>query len=98
MSSLVLTAFDRRLVNWFWAISTDPRAVATPCSEHGRCRSRTRMVMLMLIACRFPNTDMIADPLTKHFCENGDTFNGWIGQDVHFLFPQSRTEVIVAGF
>ncbi|KAK5062718.1 hypothetical protein LTR84_004792 [Exophiala bonariae] len=34
----------------------------------------------------FPNTDMIADPLTKHFCENGDTFNGWIGQDVHFLF------------
>ena len=29
---------------------------------------------------------MIADPETKHFCENGDTFNGWIGQDVHFLF------------
>lgn len=29
---------------------------------------------------------MIADPRTKHFCENGDTFNGWIGQDVHFLF------------
>lgn len=29
---------------------------------------------------------MIADPKTKHFCENGDTFNGWIGQDVHFLF------------
>lgn len=29
---------------------------------------------------------MIADPRTKKFCENGDTFNGWIGQDVHFLF------------
>lgn len=35
---------------------------------------------------RFPNTDMIADPRTKEFCENGDTFNGWIGPDVHFLF------------
>ncbi|KAK0629410.1 hypothetical protein B0T17DRAFT_589201 [Bombardia bombarda] len=34
----------------------------------------------------FPNTDMILDPLTKEFCENGDTFNGWIGPDVHFLF------------
>ncbi|GAD99593.1 MAK1-like monooxygenase, putative [Paecilomyces variotii No. 5] len=34
----------------------------------------------------FPNTDMIKDPRTKHFCENGDTFNGWIGPDVHFLF------------
>ena len=29
---------------------------------------------------------MIADPRTKQFCENGDTFNGWIGPDVHFLF------------
>lgn len=28
---------------------------------------------------------MIADPMTKHLCENGDTFNGWIGPDVHFL-------------
>lgn len=28
---------------------------------------------------------MLADPLTKHLCENGDTFNGWIGPDVHFL-------------
>lgn len=27
----------------------------------------------------FSNKDMIADPETKHFCENGDTFNGWIG-------------------
>ncbi|KAL1861104.1 hypothetical protein Plec18167_002806 [Paecilomyces lecythidis] len=34
----------------------------------------------------FPNTDMIKDPRTRHFCENGDTFNGWIGPDVHFLF------------
>jgi 2-polyprenyl-6-methoxyphenol hydroxylase-like FAD-dependent oxidoreductase len=34
----------------------------------------------------FPNTDMLADPRTAHFCNNGDTFQGWIGQDVHFLF------------
>ena len=34
----------------------------------------------------FPNTDMIADPRTREFCVNGDTFNGWIGPDVHFLF------------
>ncbi|KAJ5102969.1 hypothetical protein N7532_003498 [Penicillium argentinense] len=33
----------------------------------------------------FPNTDMIRDPRTRHFCD-GDTFNGWIGPDVHFLF------------
>ncbi|EAA30908.2 FAD/NAD(P)-binding domain-containing protein [Neurospora crassa] len=35
---------------------------------------------------RFPNTDMIVDPRTSEFCSNGDTFNGWIGPDVHFLF------------
>jgi 2-polyprenyl-6-methoxyphenol hydroxylase-like FAD-dependent oxidoreductase len=29
---------------------------------------------------------MIADPRTREFCINGDTFNGWIGPDVHFLF------------
>ncbi|KAJ5663598.1 hypothetical protein N7507_004329 [Penicillium longicatenatum] len=34
----------------------------------------------------FSNEDMMRDPRTKHFCENGDTFNGWIGPDVHFLF------------
>lgn len=34
----------------------------------------------------FPNTDMLADPETAPFCNNGDTFNGWIGPDVHFLF------------
>ncbi|KAH7143449.1 hypothetical protein EDB81DRAFT_759891 [Dactylonectria macrodidyma] len=34
----------------------------------------------------FSNEKMIADPRTKEFCENGDTFNGWIGPDVHFLF------------
>jgi 2-polyprenyl-6-methoxyphenol hydroxylase-like FAD-dependent oxidoreductase len=28
----------------------------------------------------FPNKDMMADPDTKQFCENGDTFNGWIGK------------------
>ena len=39
-----------------------------------------------LIGQRFSNKDMIADPRTKEFCENGDTFNGWIGPDVHLLF------------
>ncbi|KAI5272526.1 putative MAK1-like monooxygenase [Aureobasidium subglaciale] len=34
----------------------------------------------------FPNTDMMADVRTRKFCENGDTFQGWIGPDVHFLF------------
>ncbi|RYN82724.1 hypothetical protein AA0120_g9380 [Alternaria tenuissima] len=34
----------------------------------------------------FSNKDMMADPETKQFCDNGDTFNGWIGPDVHFLF------------
>jgi 2-polyprenyl-6-methoxyphenol hydroxylase-like FAD-dependent oxidoreductase len=34
----------------------------------------------------FSNKDMIADPETAKFCNNGDTFQGWIGQDVHFLF------------
>lgn len=29
---------------------------------------------------------MIADPETAGFCNNGDTFNGWIGPDIHFLF------------
>ncbi|KAI5252125.1 putative MAK1-like monooxygenase [Aureobasidium subglaciale] len=34
----------------------------------------------------FPSTDMMADARTSKFCENGDTFQGWIGPDVHFLF------------
>ncbi|KAI1329520.1 FAD/NAD(P)-binding domain-containing protein [Xylariaceae sp. FL0255] len=34
----------------------------------------------------FPSKDMLADPLTSQFCENGDTFNGWIGPDMHLLF------------
>ena len=34
----------------------------------------------------FDNDKMMADPETRKFCENGDTFNGWIGPDVHFLF------------
>lgn len=38
------------------------------------------------LSIRFPNTDMIRDPLTSEFCKHGDTFNGWIGPDVHFLF------------
>ncbi|KAI6087695.1 FAD/NAD(P)-binding domain-containing protein [Hypoxylon rubiginosum] len=34
----------------------------------------------------FSNVDMLADPETAHFCNNGDSFNGWIGPDMHFLF------------
>lgn len=34
----------------------------------------------------FENTEMMKDPETRRFCENGDTFQGWIGPDVHFLF------------
>ncbi|KAL4936727.1 hypothetical protein BDV06DRAFT_216444 [Aspergillus oleicola] len=33
----------------------------------------------------FSNQNILADPITKHLCENGDTFNGWIGPDVHLL-------------
>ncbi|TFK48066.1 monooxygenase [Heliocybe sulcata] len=29
------------------------------------------------------------DPSTKFMCENGDTFHGWIGPDVHFLCSTS---------
>ncbi|KAF9878321.1 hypothetical protein CkaCkLH20_04359 [Colletotrichum karsti] len=34
----------------------------------------------------FPAQALLEDPRTKEFCENGDTFNGWIGPDAHFLF------------
>lgn len=34
----------------------------------------------------FGNEKMKADPLTRKYCESGDTFQGWIGPDVHFLF------------
>ncbi|KAI0131855.1 putative MAK1-like monooxygenase [Xylariales sp. AK1849] len=34
----------------------------------------------------FSNKDMLADPETAHFCNNGDTFNGWIGPNMHLLF------------
>ncbi|KAK8042931.1 hypothetical protein PG994_013414 [Apiospora phragmitis] len=34
----------------------------------------------------FTNEDMLADPETAQFCNNGDTFNGWIGPDMHLLF------------
>ncbi len=33
---------------------------------------------------------MIADPRTREFCANGDTFNGWIDPDVHFLFSTMK--------
>lgn len=32
----------------------------------------------------FPSTELAKNPLTKHLVE-GDTHNGWIGRDVHFL-------------
>lgn len=28
---------------------------------------------------------ILEDPMTKEFADHGDTFTGWIGQDVHFL-------------
>ncbi|KAK6064226.1 hypothetical protein SCUP515_11901 [Seiridium cupressi] len=34
----------------------------------------------------FPSTELARDPRTAEFCVNGDTFNGWIGPDAHFLF------------
>lgn len=58
--------------------------------EHGKYSKRqpptTSEPTGIYVEIRFPNTDMIQDPRTKEFCENGDTFNGWIGPDVHFLF------------
>jgi 2-polyprenyl-6-methoxyphenol hydroxylase-like FAD-dependent oxidoreductase len=33
----------------------------------------------------FSNEDMMADPETRQFCENGDTFNGWIGTSYFLL-------------
>jgi len=58
-----------------------------PCGEHGSLRhvilcSKTKT----LTGHRFTNKDMVADPETAPFCVNGDTFNGWIGPDMHFLF------------
>lgn len=41
---------------------------------------------LILRGRRFSADALLADPRTKQFCENGDTFNGWIGPDAHFLF------------
>jgi 2-polyprenyl-6-methoxyphenol hydroxylase-like FAD-dependent oxidoreductase len=32
----------------------------------------------------FPSTELATNPLTKHLVD-GDTHNGWIGEDVHFL-------------
>jgi len=33
----------------------------------------------------FSAEPLLADPMTRGFVENGDTFTGWLGQDVHFL-------------
>lgn len=33
----------------------------------------------------FSTEGLLADPATRPFCEHGDTFNGWIGADIHFL-------------
>lgn len=38
----------------------------------------------------FGNKDMLADPETKHFCDNGDTFNGWIGTSSLPLRPMNQ--------
>ena len=32
----------------------------------------------------FPSTELAKNPLTKHLVD-GDTHNGWIGEDAHFL-------------
>ncbi|PVH89281.1 putative MAK1-like monooxygenase [Cadophora sp. DSE1049] len=34
----------------------------------------------------FTGEEILKDPETSRFCSNGDTFTGWIGHDVHFLF------------
>ncbi len=76
--------FDLRLGNPSWVTKTSLRVVDTQCGELGTplCFpvAKTRADNLN----RFPNEDMIADPLTAQYCENGDTFNGWIGPDMHF--------------
>jgi 2-polyprenyl-6-methoxyphenol hydroxylase-like FAD-dependent oxidoreductase len=33
----------------------------------------------------FSTEEILKDPATKEFADHGDTFTGWIGQDVHFL-------------
>lgn len=33
----------------------------------------------------FTTEKLLEDPTTRWMAENGDTFTGWIGQDVHFL-------------
>jgi hypothetical protein len=35
----------------------------------------------------FTAEKILADPVIRQFAENGDTFTGWIGLDVHFLVP-----------
>lgn len=34
----------------------------------------------------FTGEEILEDPETAKFCSNGDTFTGWIGHNVHFLF------------
>ena len=38
----------------------------------------------------FPAYDMMDDELTKEFVDYGDTFTGWAGPHVHFLFLSSK--------
>ncbi|KAK3320127.1 hypothetical protein B0T19DRAFT_479118 [Cercophora scortea] len=33
----------------------------------------------------YPSDELLKNELTKHLVANGDSHNGWIGQDVHFL-------------
>lgn len=75
--------------NSCWATMTSPSPADTLYSEHGQFNILIEYNFLQsshVNLTRFSNKDMIRDPRTKHFCENGDTFNGWIGPDVHFLF------------
>lgn len=71
------------------AMKTNPRAA-------GKWRYRpdsgavANLIRYAIWRTWFTSEDMLADPDTKQFCENGDTFNGWIGADIHFLFSSLK--------
>jgi len=77
--------FGRKPEHWFWVMKINQRVADTQYSEHGSSYKRHSKEE-RTNNLRFSNKDMIADPRTAEFCNNGDTFNGWIGPDVHFLF------------
>jgi 2-polyprenyl-6-methoxyphenol hydroxylase-like FAD-dependent oxidoreductase len=43
----------------------------------------------------FSNKDMIADPETAQFCENGDTFNGWIGKSLNIILSGRSNDFVL---